>query len=75
MCKIVVMTQTECYFDIIIAKLADPGAFEPDDEADVVFDDMVDDYDDEDDAIDAVSVAVSVESVSYPELCTVHVWL
>ena len=37
------------------AKLADPGAFEPDDEADVVFDDMVDDYDDEDEAIDAVS--------------------
>ncbi len=41
------------------AKLADPGAFEPDDEADVVFDDMVDDYDDEDDAIDAVSKLVA----------------
>ena len=38
------------------AKLADPGAFEQDDETGVVFDDMVDDYEDEDEAIDAVSV-------------------
>ena len=36
-----------------IAKLVDTGTFEEDEE--VVFDDMVDEFDDEDEAIDAVS--------------------
>ena len=37
---------------LLIAKLVETGTFEEDEE--VVFDDMVDEYDDEDEAIDAV---------------------
>ena len=53
-----------CYIDSLslwtsTAKLVDTGGtFEEDEE--VVFDDMVDEYDDEDEAIDAVSASVHV---------------
>lgn len=38
-----------------VAKLVETGTFAGDEDDDVLFDDMVDDYEDEDEAIDAVS--------------------
>lgn len=40
---------------VFIAKLVETGTFAGDEDDDVLFDDMVDDYEDEDEAIDAVS--------------------
>lgn len=45
----------ECYYIHILAKLVETGTFGGEDDDDVLFDDMVDDYEDEDEAIDAVS--------------------
>lgn len=45
----------------LVAKLVDTGTFDEDEE--VVFDDMVDEYDDEDEAIDAVSCLCSTKCV------------
>lgn len=42
-----------CY--VFAAKLVETGTYAGDEDDDVLFDDMVDDYEDEDEAIDAVS--------------------
>lgn len=42
------------------AKLVETGTYAGDEDDDVLFDEMVDDYEDEDEAIDAVSPSVAV---------------
>ena len=54
------------------AKLIDMGAYGPgDEEDDVMFDDLVDDYEDEDEAIDAVSPSHPLPSKFLSELKSV----
>ena len=49
------------------AKLTDMGAFGPgDEEDDVMFDDLVENYEDEDEAIDAVSLSSPSSAISQP---------
>ena len=44
-----------CLVAVFVAKLVETGTYAGDEDDDVLFDDMVDDYEDEDEAIDAVS--------------------
>lgn len=44
---------------VFVAKLVETGTYAGDEDDDVLFDEMVDDYEDEDEAIDAVSTSLN----------------
>ena len=46
---------------VFAAKLVETGTYAGDEDDDVLFDEMVDDYEDEDEAIDAVSTSLNKE--------------
>lgn len=50
-------------FFYFAAKLVETGTYAGDEDDDVLFDDMVDDYEDEDEAIDAVSIGLKLGHV------------
>ena len=54
---------------VCTAKLVETGTFAGDEDDDVLFDDMVDDYEDEDEAIDAVSVTITPSHYNLISVC------